>query len=169
VGVDVKDLLTWVKGKTLASASNGPGTLDRHDKLRFRLHLYRSRMLFAGLPPQGTGVALLIATIVWVIVSVHLMCAMGGMHCTTGDVPLALLIALLVMTIFPAGRRQLSPCSFVMLSGQCVILFWPIRSRATSPPSSMGYSCACNAKKASACNLACTGKGGVDEIWMTKK
>jgi hypothetical protein len=147
VGVDVKDLLMWIKGKTLASASGGPGTLDRHNELRFRLHLYWSRMLFTGLHPQGMGVALLIATILQVIVGMHLMCAIGGMGCTIGDVPLAFLVALLVVTIIPAGQRQLPLCSFVMLSGQCVILFWLIRSRATSPPSSMGYSCACNAKK----------------------
>ncbi len=89
---------------------------------------------FAGLPPQGMGIALLIATIVWVIVGMHLMCVMGGKHCTIGDVPPALLVALLVVTIVPAGRRQLPPCSFIVLSGQCVILFWLIRSRATFPP-----------------------------------
>ncbi len=73
VGVDVEDLLMWIKGKTLASVSGSPGTTDRHDKLRFRLHLYRSRMLFVGVPPQGTGIALLVATIIQVIASEHLM------------------------------------------------------------------------------------------------
>jgi hypothetical protein len=104
-------------------------------------------MLFAGLPPQGMGVTLLVATIVRVITGAHLMCAMGGEHCTIGDVPTALLVARLVVTIVPVGRCQLPPCSFIMLLGQCVILFWLIRSRATFPLSSMGYSCACDAKK----------------------
>jgi hypothetical protein len=120
---------------------------DRHNELRFQLNLYRSRMLFAGLPPQGMGAALLVATIVWVIVGAHPMCAMGSIHCIIGDVPPTLLVSLLVVTIVPAGHYQLPPCFFVVLSEQCIMLFWLIRSRATFPPSSMGYSCACNAKK----------------------
>jgi hypothetical protein len=147
LGFDVEDLLPWIKGKTLASASGGLGLSDRRNELRFRLHLYRSRMLFSGLPPHLTGVTLIVATIIRVILGAHLMCAMGGKRCTIGDVPPALLVGLLVVTIIPAGRLQLPPCSFIMLSGQCVILFWLIRSKATFPPSSMGYSCACDAKK----------------------
>ncbi len=142
VGVDVEDLLTWIKGKTLVSASGSPVTLDWHNKLRFRLHLYRLRMLFGGLPPQGTGVTLLVATIVRVIVGAHLMCTMGVVCCTIGDVPPALLVALLVVTIIPAGRCQLPPCSFVVLSGQCVVLFWLIRSRARQPPPLLAWATA---------------------------
>ncbi len=149
VGVDVKDLLMWIEGETSASASGGPGTSDRQNKLRFRLHMCWSKMLFAGLPPQGTGGALLVVTIIQVIVSAHLMGTMSSVHCTIGDVPPTLLVALLVVSIVPAGCCQLSPCFFVVLSGKCIISFWLIRSRsrATSPPSSMDNSCACNTKK----------------------